>query len=67
MKVEDLINQLMPYKDFDLKVNVHLNVMEEELQERTYGFSHDDFEGELKLDDIGHSDKDVYIGVEIVK
>lgn len=65
MKVIDLIKQLEPYKDFGIEARVHLEVMEEELQKRTYKYPHDTYNAELSIDDIGHSDKVVLIGVEI--
>lgn len=65
MKVSELINQLEPYKDFDIETRVHLDVMEEELQKRTYKYPHDTYNAKLSVDDIGHSDKVVLIGVEI--
>ena len=65
MKVIDLIKQLKPYKDFDIEARVHLEVMEEELQKRKYPYPHDTYSAKLSVDDIGHSDKIVLIGVEI--
>lgn len=38
MKVSELIKQLEPYKDFDIEASVHLEIMEEELQKRTYKY-----------------------------
>ena len=67
MKVIDLIKQLEPYKDFDIEARVHLEVMEEELQKRTYKFPHDTYNAELSIDDIGYSDNIVLIGVQIVE
>lgn len=67
MKVAELIRQLEPYRDFDIEARVHLKVMEEELQKRTYKFPHDTYNAELSIDDIGHSDKVVLIGVEIME
>lgn len=66
MKVIDFIKKLEPYKDFDIEARVHLEVMEEELQKRTYKFPHDTYSAELNIDDIGHSDKVVLIGVDII-
>lgn len=66
MKVKELIDKLKPYEDFDLEVTVHLEVMEEELQKRMYKYPHDNYKAELDIDDIGHSDNVVCIGVEIV-
>ncbi len=67
MKVAELIRQLEPYRDFDIEARVHLEVMKEELQKRTYKFPHDTYNAELSVDDIGHSDKVVLIGVEIME
>lgn len=65
MKVNELIKQLEPYKDFEIEARVNLEVMEEELQKRTYKYPHDTYNAKLNVDDIGHSDKIVLIGVEI--
>lgn len=65
MKAQELIEKLKPYADFDLDVKVHLAVMEEELQKRFYKYSHDSYKAELSIDDIGHSDEVVCIGIEI--
>lgn len=66
MKVKDLIEKLKFYEDFDLDITVHLEVMEEELQKQRYKYPYDNYKAELSIDDIGHSDKVVCIGVEIV-
>lgn len=66
MKVKELIEKLKLYEDFDLDVTVHLEVMEQELQKRTYKYPHDNYKAELNIDDIGHSDNVVCIGVEII-
>lgn len=66
MKVSEFIKQLEPYKDFDIEIRVYLEVMEEELQKRTYKFPHDTYNAQFSIDDIGHSDKVVQIGVEIM-
>lgn len=65
MKVYELIEKLEPYADFDLDVTVHLKVMEEELQKRSYKYPHDNYKAELNIDDIGYSDGVVGIGIEI--
>lgn len=65
MKVSELIEQLEPYRNFDIVAKVHLKVMEEELQKRTYKFPHDIYNAELNVDDIAYSDKNVLIGVNI--
>ncbi len=66
MKVKELIEKLKDYEDFDLDITVHLEVMEEELQKRMYKYPYDNYKAELDIDDIGHSDKIVCIGVGIV-
>lgn len=66
MKAKELIDKLKPYGDFDLDIIVHLEVIEEELQKRMYKYPHDNYKAELTIDDIGHSDNVVCIGVEIV-
>ena len=65
MKAQELIEKLKPYADFDLDVRVHLAVMEEELHKRFYKYPHDSYKAELTIDDIGHSDEVVCIGIEI--
>lgn len=67
MKVSELIKQLESYKDFDIEASVHLEIMEEELQKRTYKFPYDTYKAELKVDDIGLSDRVVLIGVDIAE
>ena len=67
MKVKELIERLKLYGDFDLDVTVHLEVMEEELQKRMYKYPHDNYKAKLEIDDIGHSDKVVCVGVEIAE
>lgn len=66
MKVKDLIGKLKFYEDFDLDITVHLEVMEEELQKRTYKYPYDNYKAEIDIDDIGYSDNVVCIGVKIV-
>lgn len=66
MKVSELIKLLEPYRDFDIEARVHLEVMEEELQKRSYKYPHDTYNAVLNVDDIAYSDKVVEIGVEIV-
>ncbi len=63
MKAAELTRQLETYKDFDIEARVHLEVMEEELQKRTYKFPHDTYNAKLRVDDIGYSDKVILIGV----
>lgn len=41
-------------------------VAEEELQKRLYKYLYDNYKVELDIDDIGHSDKIVCIGINIV-
>lgn len=65
MKAQELIDKLKPYADFDLDIIVHLEVMEEELRKRIYKYPYDNYKAELNIDDIGHSDGDVCIGIEI--
>lgn len=65
MKAQELIERLKPYAGFDLKINVHLVVMGEELQKRFYKYPHDNYKAELSIDDIGYSDGVVCIGIEI--
>ncbi|MFG6378336.1 MAG: hypothetical protein K1W19_08490 [Lachnospiraceae bacterium] len=67
MKVKELIEQLKPYEDFEIDVAVHLEVMEEELQNRIYKYPHDNYKAELSIDDVGHTDKVVCVGVEIIR
>jgi len=67
MKVKDLINNLKNYEDFVIRTKVHLKVEEEELQKRLYGYPYNNYEAELEIDDIGHSDKVILIGVNIKK
>lgn len=65
MKVSELIEQLESYEDFDIETRVRLEVMDEELQKRTYKYPHDIYNAELNVDDIAYSDKIVLIGVNI--
>ncbi len=67
MKAKELIEKLKDYADFDLEVTVHLEVMEEELQKRMYKYPYDNYRAELSIDDIGHSDNVVKIGVEVIE
>lgn len=66
MKVNELIDKLKPYEDFDLDIVVHLEVTEEELQKWMYRYPYDNYKAELGIDDIGYSDNIVRIGVEIL-
>lgn len=63
MKVEELIKQLEPYKEFELLPILHLEVTEEELMKRKYKYPYDNFTAKLEIDDIGHSDKIVALGI----
>lgn len=65
MRLQELIDKLKPYAGFDLDITVHLEVMEEELQKRIYKYPYDNYKAELNIDDIGHSDGVVCIGIEI--
>lgn len=65
MKVSELIEQLESYGDFDIETIVRLEVMDEELQKRTYKYPYDIYNAELNVDDIAYSDKIVLIGVNI--
>lgn len=67
MKVKQLIEQLKGYEEFEIKTRVRLEVMEEELQKRIYGYPHDLYCAEFIIDDIGYSDKEILIGIEIIK
>lgn len=66
MKVNELIDKLKPYEDFDLNIVVHLEVTEEELQKRMYRYPYDNYKAGLSIDDIGYSGNVVCIGVEIL-
>ena len=63
MLVKDLIKQLEPYKDFTLETVLHLEVKEEILDKRYYKLPYDNFRGVIGIDDIGHSDRVVLLGV----
>lgn len=63
MKVSDLIKQLEPYKDFELKPTIHLDVKEEVLNKRIYPYPFDDYEAEICIDDVGYSDNVVLVGI----
>ncbi len=65
LKVSKFIEKLKPYSDFELKATVHLEVMEEELQKRIYGYPHDNYEIELDIDDVGYSDNILLIGASV--
>lgn len=65
MKVQEWIDSLKPYSDFELIATVHLEVAGEELQKRLYRYPYDDYRAELRIGDIGHSDKVVHVDVEI--
>ncbi len=65
MKAQELIEKLKLYAGFDLDIKVHLIVKEEELQKRFYKYPHDSYKAELSIDDIGHSDEVVCIGIAI--
>lgn len=49
--------------DFKLDVIVMEEVVEEELKNRIYKYPWDMFAAELEFQDIGYSDKQLYIGV----
>lgn len=66
MKASELIKQLEPYGDFEIEAVVHLEVSGEELQKRTYKYPVDNYRAELSIDDVGHSDSVLLIGVSIL-
>lgn len=63
MKVNDFIKKLEPYKDMELVPKLHLDVKEEVLDKRSYKFSHDNFNAEIEIDDIGYSDNVLLLGI----
>lgn len=63
MTVAELIKQLEPYKDYALEAVLHLEVKEEVLDKRNYKLPYDNFHATLEIDDIGHSDEIVLLGV----
>ena len=63
MRVGDFIKKLEPYKDMELVPKLHLDVKEEVLNKRNYKFPHDNFDAEIKIDDIGYSDNVLLLGI----
>lgn len=63
MTVGDLIKQLEPYKDMNLVPRIHLEVKEEVLDKRLYKYPYDSFDAEIEIDDVGHSDNVVLLGI----
>lgn len=63
MKVNDFIKKLEPYKEMELVPRLHLDVKEEVLDKRNYKFSHDNFNAEIEIDDIGYSDNVLLLGI----
>lgn len=63
MTIAELIKQLEPYKDYTLETILHLEVKKEVLDKRNYKLPYDNFHATLEIDDIGHSDKIVLLGV----
>lgn len=63
MLVEDFIKQLEPYKGFNLEAVLHLEVQDEVLDKRNYKLPYDNFKAEIGIDDVGHCDKIVQLGV----
>lgn len=63
MLVKELIEKLEPYKDFKVQTTVHLAVKDEVLDKRLYPYPYDNYKGILEIDDIGHSDNVVCLGV----
>lgn len=65
MLASELMKILKKYPDFEIKTNLSLKVPENNLVQRNYQYPHDNYECELVLDDIGHSDKVLCFGVEV--
>lgn len=65
MTVDDLIKQLQPYKGYDLETTIHLEVKEEILDKRNYKYPYDNFKANIEIDDVGHSDNIVLLGVTL--
>lgn len=63
MKVENLINQLEPYKGMELVSKLHLEIKEDVLDKRSYKFPHDSFDVAIEIDDVGYSDNVVLLGI----
>lgn len=65
LDVDKLISELEKYRGYKLKLTVHRELSEAELDKVAYKYPYENIETALSIDDISHSDGIVCLGCDI--